>query len=308
MGNMTKPVAARIEEFVEYHITGDGECNNTVLKEWAKRRNLNLQERYELSYFFAVTYCVESAIAMFMERKSISEDASGWARENKKRLIFQSDRKYMRMRDCFEKAMAYFQENLYDVRTFLQKVTKDGKIVLRDAIQYVSKWYMFGRFSSFLLLETFAELTAIPCENTTIEWEKGDTATSGLLNVYGYDDAANEFDKRGVLRQKTSEMDNMLEHLKMRIEKRGGNSNVTEIETSLCAYRKFYKATRYNGYYLDRMLEEIYAMSKDFPAISEELMEIRKGTCSKKYLGEIGGWNGIRRELKSAYLMTGEIT
>lgn len=102
---MLKSVSARIAEFVEYHIHGDGECNNAVLKEWVRRRNLSLQERYELAFFFSVTYCVESAVVMFEERSRIFADIKGWAEENKARLVFQSDRKYIRMKDSFERVL-----------------------------------------------------------------------------------------------------------------------------------------------------------------------------------------------------------
>lgn len=304
---MGKSVPARIAEFVEYHIHGDGECNNTVLKEWVRRRNLSLQERYELAYFFSVTYCVESAVVMFEERSRIFADIKGWVEENKARLVFQSDRKYIRMKDSFERVLRYFQNNLTDVRAFLAKVTDGGKIILSRAIPYVSGWDMFGRFSAFLFLETFVELTGTPIENTTIEWKNGNTATSGLLNVFGYDAAAKAFDKSGRLDLTPARMDEMLEYLKKAIEARGGTANVTEIETSLCAYRKFYKASRYNGYYLDRMLEEIYAMERDYPRASEELLSCRRATCDSKYLGEVGGWRGIRPERKKMYIQTGLI-
>ena len=82
---------------------------------------------------------------------------------------------------------------------------------------------------------------------------------------------------------------------------------MTEVETSLCAYRKFYKATRYNGYYLDRMLEEINVMRGDYPEIISEVLDIRKHKFSPKYLGELGGWNGVRPELKKLYRETGII-
>jgi len=69
----------------------------------------------------------------------------------------------------------------------------------------------------------------------------------------------------------------------------------------LCAYRKFFKGSRYNGYYLDRMLEEVIYMKKYYPNVSEQIFEIRKRNFDKKYLGELNGWNGIRKECKKLY-------
>lgn len=296
----------RIIEFVNYHKNGDGECNNVVLKEWATSHCSTLQEKYELAYFFSITYCVESAIILFTNKKEIYKDITKWIKSNKDTIIFQSDRKYIRMKDSFEKVLRNFEKN-NSVDEFLSNVTEDGVIILSRAIPYVSLWDMFGRFSAFLFLETLVELTQIPIENTTIEWKRGNTATSGLMNVFGFDKEAEHFDKTGKLALSEKTMDKMLDCIIRAIRKSGGNENVTEIETSLCAYRKFYKGTRYNGYYLDRMLEEIVAMQDKYPEISEELMEIRKKHFDSRYLGEVSGWNGIRKHMKKSYLETGMV-
>lgn len=303
-----KSVKERIFEFVHYHIAGDGECNNVVLRSWAENHGLDLQQKYELAYFFSVTYCVESAIILFENRFELFKDISSWIKANKANLLFQSDRKYVRMRDSFERCIKYFAEKISSASAFVENVSENGKIVLRKAIPYVSSWEMFGRFSAFLFLETFVELTGIEAENATIVWKDGNTATSGLLNVYGYDKQADDFDKSRRLSLSSEKMNDMLKTLLRFISSSGGDANVTKVETSLCAYRKFYKGSRYNGYYLDRMLEEIILLKDSHPEISNELLEIRRKNFNWKYLGEIGGWNGIRRELKKAYKETGIIT
>ena len=302
-----KSVEGRMKEFVHYHINGDGECNNVVLKEWAARHNLDEQERYELAFVFSVTYCVESAIILFeKQRNGVCLDVTQLM-GLKPILVFQSDRKYMAMRNCFFECMDYFYKNNRDSAKFLASVS-DGKVINLDkAIKTVSKWVMFGRFSSFLFLETLVELTKYEIKNTTIDWKHGDTATSGLLNLFGYDKRANLFDKTGKLTIPEEQMDRMLYKTLSEIERKGGVTNVTEVETSLCAYRKFYKASRYNGFYLDRMLEEIYKMQAGYPEISQELLNIRAAKFDKHYLGEFGGWRGIRKSMKKYYLNTGEI-
>lgn len=296
----------RIDEFVNYHISGDGECNNVVLKSWADIKKLSLQQRYELAYFFSITYCVESAIILFEEQRNIFRDIKSWVLINKPSILFQSDRKYIRMKDSFERCLKSFSK-INNVQAFLQKVQENGIIKLDKAIPYVSSWELFGRFSAFLFLETFVELTNLPIENTTIEWKKGNTATSGLLNVFGFDKEANLFDKTNKLAFDTKDMDKMLSALIDFIKSSNGNTNVTEIETSLCAYRKFFKGSRYNGYYLDRMLEEIYSMNEKYPKVSKELLNIRANKFNPKYLGEISGWSGIRKEMKKSYLRTGVV-
>lgn len=298
----------RMAEFVKYHIFGDGECNNVVLKECAARRNLNIQERYELSFLFSVTYCVESALILFEKQRKYGCLSRTQLIEVKPHLVFQSDRKYMRMKDSFERCMDDFYRNHREARAFFAKVCAGNVVKLKEAISYVSSWTMFGRFSAFLFLETLVELTGYEIRNTTIDWKNGDTATSGLLNLFCFDNYANIFDKKNKLILPPEKMDEMLSYTLGVISARGGNPNVTEVETSLCAYRKFYKGSRYNGYYLDRMLEEIIKMRPNYPAISAELVEIRKKKFDKHYLGEVCGWDGIRKDMKKLYLSTGVVS
>lgn len=302
-----KSVGKRMDEFVQYHMNGDGECNTVVLVEWANKHSLDFQERFELAYFFSITYAVESAIILFEERENALKHIKTWSQENKRKIVFQSDRKYMRMKDSFEKCLEWFKKHR-NVENFLNMVQVGEVINLETAINFIEGWTMFGRFSAFLFLEMFVNLIGAEIENTTIDWKHGNTATSGLLNIFGYDKAANAFDKTGQLAIPAEKMDEYLETLIHMIEKAGGSKNVTEIETSLCAYRKFYKGSRYNGYYLDRMLEEINTMKNDYPFIIKEVLDIRRKKFDTKYLGEIGGWSGIRPSMKKLYKETGVIT
>lgn len=302
-----KPVSRRIDEFVWYHMNGDGECNGIVLSDWAGRHCENAQEEYELAFLFSATYCVGSALILFREREELFENVREWSAKNKERLIFQSDRKYMKMKDSFERAVEYFCRNERSVLKFCEKVEDGGEVDIQKAVAIVSGWEMFGRFSAFLFIETFLRICGKGIKNGTIEWKKGNTATSGLLNVYGLDEEARAFDKTGKLLVAEENMEEMLGGLLAEIERRGGNANITEVETSLCAYRKFYKGSRYNGFYLDRMLAEINAMKKSAPELAEELFEIRKRNFDEKYLGEIRGWSGIRKRMKKSYIETGLI-
>lgn len=250
---LRKSVNERMHEFVEYHINGDGECNNIVLREYAERHKLTKQERFALSFFFAVCYCVESAVFMLRHEPEIRRSPKEWAEQNKSKIIFQSDRKYTKMLDHFAKSLEFY--STIDAGEVAEAFGE--RVVLKDAIPEVERWYFFGRFSAYLFLETYIDMCGLPCENTTIEWREGATATSGLMNVFGYDKAAEMFDAHKRLLIPTERLDELLAILAKAVERSGGDSNTTKLETSLCAYRKFYKGSRYNGFYLDRMLGEI---------------------------------------------------
>lgn len=292
---VNKSIAERLEEFCIYHRDGDGECNAILLKEYADANGLKAKDRFDLAYFFSITYCCESGVILFLNRGMDLYALKG-------DMIFQSDRKYVRMKDYFERLIYQWQNSLshYDTTKWFE----NGVLSLEKAIKDVEKWYMFGRFSAFLFLETYATLMNTPVANTTIDWEHGDTATSGLLNLFGHDEFAADFDRKGILQVPVDKMDGYLKKTAENVKLSGGDPNTTKIETSLCAYRKFYKGTRYNGYYLDRMLEELVWYRRERPQyirVTEELYSIRKTVFDSDLLGELHGWNGIRKENKKLY-------
>lgn len=299
-------LSKRLEEFVNYHNTGDGECNGIVLKSWADKHGLSRAERITLCYFFSITYCVESSIVLFQAREAIYNNPEAWAEANKDKIIFQSDRKYIRMKNSFQRCLDFWADNMAEI----QKISSVAEIDLTSWIEKVEKWPLFGRFSAYLYLETVAWLLDVPVINAEMEWENGATATSGLMHIFEYDEAAEDYDKTRKLKKPFTHeyMEKLVKIVLSAITATGGDDNITKVETSLCAYRKFFKGTRYNGYYLDRMLEEIITMKKDFPEISKELIMIRCKAFPAEYLGEIGGWTGIRKGLKKAYQRTGAIT
>lgn len=308
VGRLNKPLKERMKEFCKYHRDGDGECNAVCLFQYANNHSLSGKDRFDLSYFFSVVYCVESGIILFQNREAIKKDPEKAAHTLMPDMIFQSDRKYMRMRDRFIKALVFWKEALLNYS--VDNLVNRGIIDLGTAVPVVERWYMFGRFSAFLFLETFATMLNAEVSNTTIDWKNGDTATSGLLNLFGDDAEANYFDQNGVLRVSVDKMNDRMMKTVFNVQKSGGDTNITKIETSLCAYRKFYKGTRYNGYYLDRMLEELIWYQENKPnyrPLTNEMFRIRGKCFLDEMLGERHGWKGIRKENKKLYMEYGII-
>jgi hypothetical protein len=49
-------------------------------------------------------------------------------------------------------------------------------------------------------------------------------------------------------------------------------------------------------------------MKNDYPSVIKEVLDIRRQKFDAKYLGEMGGWRGIRPNMKKVYRETGLIT
>jgi len=303
----------RMEEFLEYHLRGDGEANGIILKEFADRNKYNDVERFDLAYFYSITYCILSAIYLLKRKTDIVADPAQFAGETKKKIIFQSDRRYVRTGDNYRKMLEYYSLSINGVQMdLIDAMRTGGKFTLPRIEAIVKEWYFFGRFSTYLFAETLGRLFGHGLGTNKFDWNQGDTATSGMLNLMTFDRSADYFDRTGKLPKgiNTQQLDVAMKILEQKITARGGTPITAEIETSLCAYRKFYKGSRYNGYYLDRILEEIlwYKNEPFLRTEVEELLQIRKEKFAEKYLGEIGGWTGIRKNLKTLYKETGKVT
>ena len=306
-----KTAPERMREFVEYHKNGDGECNGILLKAYADKHRLTQQERYDLAFFYSTVYCIPSAILMLNSKGDILNGPAAWGERNRERIIFQSDRRYVRCCGNFEKILQDYAANRTDAEAFIRKTVTGNTISVKRALDETAKWYFFGGFASYLFIETLCLLLGLKAQNVSISWQDGDTATSGLLNLFGLDKSADYFDRKDKLppNLSTGRLDTMLRKTIFEIQKAGGETNVTEIETSLCAYRKFYKGTRYNGYYLDRQLEELvwYEGKPGCRAIIAELYRLRRENFNHQYLGELHNWKGVRKECKTLYKRTGQM-
>lgn len=305
--------AKRMKEFIWYHIHGDGDCNGQVLREYSRMNNLNAQDRFDLAYFYSITYCCASAVFLLSHRNEIRSKQILFADQYKRKLIFQSDRKYVRMLDNFYRVLSTWV-NLLDnhVQDFDGRFIKQNTIDIKKALSECEKWYFFSRFSAYLFVETYCDILGLEGSRAQDMVYEGDSMTfaSGLFYVFGMDDEARFIQQRHKLPIDNYAFESLIEELQDEVRKQGGDDNFTKLETSLCAYDKFFKGTRYNGYYADRQLEEIVKMRKEpeFKKACDAILLARKVAIPRRYRGEDNGWSGIRKEQKKSYRENGRIS
>lgn len=304
----------RLQEFVWYHINGDGDCNGQTLRAYARMKNLSKQDCFDLAYFYATTYCCVSAIFLLQNREQIRRSPSRFAIEHKGKLIFQSDRKYVRRRNTFQNMLEDWKQNLQGEQSRFDEETSanSGIINTTDALSIVQKWQFFGRFSAYLFVETYCDILNLRATRAVGLTYEGDSMTfaGGACYVYAKDAEAQYIQKEHKLPFTTEQFERMLRGIQQQVRANGGDDSLVKLETSLCAYEKFFKGTRYNGFYADRMLGEITEMRKE-PEMSEicaDVLKARKAAIAQRYLGELHGWNGIRKDLKKEYQRTNKIS
>ena len=150
---------SRLNEYVNYHINGDCDCNAVLLKAYSKEHKLTAQQVFDLCYFFSITYAVPTAIILLEDKELILKDIDTYVAKNKEHLFFQSDRKYVKILDRFNNCLKFYKNNLTDSNKVLETFVVNNEIDIGKAIRIIQKWYYFGRFSAFLFIETLCTIT-----------------------------------------------------------------------------------------------------------------------------------------------------
>lgn len=294
----------RLNDYRDFHICFYRYDNLAAqVKAYADVMGYGYGERRSLVALYSLCYSLPSSIVMMERMGELEKDAEGFYQRNKDRLIFQSDRKYLKLRDAFPKAWRELSAS--DVFDWLDSF--GGVVDVEKAVRRISRLYQFGRFGSFLLLEAYMAMFGADSCNDDIDWTKGDTVTSGMLHVLGLDKEAELWDREEILRVPVETLDATLKRLQKSIPKADGNS-ASYMETSLCAYRKLFKGSRYLGYYSDRLLGELVRTLDEYPEHADALGKVfdaRAISVPAGYLGEICGWRGIRKEKCKEYQRTG---
>lgn len=301
MNILKKKVFNRAEDFIQFH----DECCKAdsivlQLKKYCELKNFDEKEKENAVLLYSICYSIPTTIVLLNSLDKIKKEPLSFWKTNKEKLIFQSDRKYVKMNDKFVKT--YFDFN----RDIFQQLKKVKQINLEYFVKKIEKCFFFARFSAFLFLEAYSCVFDKKIVNNKIDWLNGSTVTSGMLNVLGRDNEANIWDKQKKIYISIEVLDKSLNWL---LSKATLGKDISVMETNLCAYRKLFKGSRYLGYYSDRALEELNKTIKNFPEYKNDLellFEAREKTIPEKYLGEKNNWTGIRKELKKNYIKTGD--
>ncbi len=290
-----------------------GDCDPAYpgLRYVANRFELNIEQRYWLAWLYACCYCVPTVYYIYNEFPDYEfveiPRLQWWWNTNKHKLIFQTDRlkvksfnNFVKMFESYKSLVGKSQKDKFE--SLLLKTKEDS---YDNIYNFSSKLFYFGRYSLFLYLEAMNQLTEIPIAPSFLDFKNAVSCRNGMCYVLGLDEWITRKDK--IINLKPNQFDymqGMLKNLKDEIVKEyGKNHNYWNIETSLCAYKKLFWKTRYLGYYIDRLMVEIKKMESN---VSDGvdwsvLWDFRKEHFEHRWLGELGGWSGIRNNKMGEY-------
>lgn len=207
-------------EYIKYHIGGDAGVEERMIASLSAYFGLSRWNSFRLAYYYTTTYHIPSALKLLCNHNT-----------PKSELKFRTDRRYVRIGDTYERIMRNLTPDMLEQLDKAQTTTEQYNVV--------TSWYFFGRYAAFLFLEVWAKLSGKQIlDDFAMKFEKGENYTRGA-----------EIVARTQNREKLTQF---IENAKQDTQ-----DNVFSLETSLCAVAKLEKGTRWNGFYTERLLEDI---------------------------------------------------
>lgn len=280
--------------------SGDCDPAYPALNYIADRFELNIEQRYWISFLYGCTYCVPTVYYIYNEFPDYEnvdvKRLQNWWDNNKQRLFFQTDRVKIKNFNQFVDVFKSYKE--------LMGTNQHAAIsrfkTYDELYKFLGRIYQFGRFSLFNYIETLYELTPTKFEATELNLKEAESCRNGLCYVFDKTHYVTMHHKESERPINYEELQRDLKTLYDELKKSFPQIPVTyyKIETALCAYKKLFWKTRYLYYYIDRLQEEIQTMQKNVPEGVDwsVLWDFRDEYFANDLLGEHHGWHGIRKE------------
>ena len=249
------------------------------LKYLAERFELNTEQRYWIAFLYGTCYCAPTTFYIYNEFPDFEgvdvTRLSKWWDANKYKLIFQTDRQRI-------KSNNQFVDSFKSYKALVGRGTQQGYFQCDDWTQVYKKIEAikyFGRFALFNYLDVLNQITDIRHKPPYLNMVEAESCRKGLAYAIGRDD---------LVEAPLSKATATLLHKEFVQLLASGIGNVFQIETTLCAYKKYRRGKRYIGFYIDRMGKEIEKISAlvNKGVCWEVLWQFRNETFEHKYLYE----------------------
>lgn len=303
----------RIYEYIQYHVDSsralDIDPQVEAIRYICRRFELNVEQRCWLCFLFSTNYCVPTTYYMYNEFPDFATVDLGrlerWWTENRPKLIFQTDRAWIRSRNQFcdvfrsyrEFVMANDPEGMSQYQA-LKAVIGNG--TPDENYQRLTEGFnvlLFGRFTMFLYSELLFNVVGLNI-GVRLDLSEAESSRNGLVFALGLEDSAYTGRTGRRLPSPTMEvLNDGLRFIADRIKALPINprhKTLWSIETTLCAYKKHkLNNRRWVGYYIERMRKEIVKLEsttskKAGGGISwRPLWQFRRETYDRKFLREL---------------------
>ena len=289
-----------MDSFIEYHIKSseakDIDPSNDCLRYVADRFELNIEQRYWLAFLFGTCYSSTNVYYIYNEFPDYENvdvnRLQRWWDSNRDKTLFQTDRLRVKTQNKFVETFVSYSNLLNGMsqNDFFKSLKQPTKQMTYDnCYKELSNIKNFGRFTMFIYLEMVNVLTGYELEPTYLDLKNAESCRNGLVYHLGNYELDTHKNKKKLqpkhikyLQYKFKELHSQIKLLNIE------HKNIWNIETTLCAYKKYNKGKRYIGYYIDRQRQEIQKMEANVKNGVDwsVLWDFRKENYEKKWLKE----------------------
>lgn len=305
----------RLYKFVEYQHEVPS-IHYRFIGEWIKKYKYSKNRAVNMCWLMSVTYNEITCIILDSLFEQGMSPEGIWALY-KDELDFGSARKYAKNCDWFIPLMLEWEDlTKGEPLKWLLKQQKETDRETYIGLQKTLRSMKYvGRFAADLFIESVTYLKdyfglSIK-EPPEINWEDGSNLTSGLYNIFYEDEKAQRYEKiRTVSKKEKDVLSGYLERVQTEIgliypEQ---DNEITMFIGKICSFRNLFKKARYGGFHHDRELGVLKAYERKMPEMRGVLADcyrLRSDIFPARFLGEIGGWSGIRKERKKLWVTKG---
>ena len=295
----------RLPEYVAYHVaserTGDIDPSYPMLRYVADRFELSTEQRYWVAFLYACTYCAPMAFWLYNEFPDHAHADPGrirrWWAGNRDRTLFQSDRRWVRSRNQFSAMVESYQSiTLPGQQSAFLRASERGYDPL---YVWAGQVFQMGRFGLFLWLEAVHVIAGLPVIPTGIDWKHAQSSANGLCFAVGRDEwlRGNDYGDDPLPPEYSEALDRELARVigAIRAAAPDVRADPWNVETSLCAFKKWKRGKRYVGFYRDRQHDEIAKLQAAVPhgVRWDVLWQFRQETWPPELLKEKGDFARI---------------
>lgn len=246
---------------------GDIDPSYSMLRYICERFDLNAEQRYWLAWLYATCYCGATVFYIYNEFpdfENVNDDRlDRWWKANKQKLLFQTDRRWVQSKNQFVDMFRSYRETIGSItqhQRFEQLKSKDRSLNYRNCWDAFAGMYQFGRFAMFLYLEAVHVVTGFPMEPPSMNLADAESCRNGLALAIGREDLNTHNTNLRLSKQQLAMLQQRFDAMVAEMKAKDNRNGVWNIETTLCAYKKYCYGKRYVGYYIDRQRKEIAAM------------------------------------------------
>ncbi len=309
-------------KYIEYHKAVPPIEPKTYC-EYIKYKQLSEDDSVLFIFYNFLSYSTVTAAFIFRKIDFYTinqDDLKTFWKDNKKKMIFTSARKYVALSNVFlELYTTFIDKTNRQPMNWLKSVCASNDAEENYELLYneLYSWKNTGRFSIELFIEGIIELKNagildINIKSKQPDYLHGNNITTGLLNICYLDKEADDFDKTKKISPEN--LERIHEELKI-IQKELLKTEPEEkcefslITPKLCSFRNLFKGRRYGGFHHDRQLEQLRFYELNHPELKDDfikdIFDIRKRIFSHHLLGELNNWNGVRPERTKLFIKKG---